>query len=61
MVHIFVDKDSDGDVYMKFGSIPAAQNAINALHKRWFAGRLATAEFVPEKQYYANFPESKNR
>jgi RNA-binding protein 39 len=61
VVHCYVDKESQGHVYLKFGSIPAAQNAINALDKRWFAGRQVTAEFVSERLYYGRFPEAKNR
>jgi len=60
-VHIYVDKESQGVVYLKFGSIPGAQNAINALDRRWFAGRMVTAEFIPERHYYGRFPEAKGR
>jgi len=61
VVHIFVDKSSKGDVYLKFASIAAAENAINTMDKRWFASRMVTAEFVPEKQYYTRFPEARNK
>lgn len=59
VVHIFADKHSKGYLYMKFGSIPGAQNAINALNMRWFAGRMITAEFYPEARYYAKFPDAR--
>jgi len=61
VVHCAVDMNSGGHVYLKFGSIPAAQNAINALNQRWFASRMITAVFVPEQTYYIRFPEAKNR
>lgn len=61
VVHCAVDMNSSGHVYLKFGSIPAAQNAINALNNRWFASRMITAVFVPERSYYSRFPEAKNR
>jgi len=59
LIHIYVDKHSQGFVYLKFGSIPAAQNAINALNGRWFAGRQIVADFVAESVYHHRFPESK--
>ncbi|KAF7644472.1 hypothetical protein LDENG_00221470 [Lucifuga dentata] len=39
VVHIYVDKNStEGNVYVKCPSIPAAMAAVNALHGRYFAG-----------------------
>ncbi|KAL3592200.1 hypothetical protein D5086_010840 [Populus alba] len=37
--HIFVDKNSAGCVYLRFGSIEAAAGAQRAMHMRWFARR----------------------
>eukprot|EP01118_Nematostelium_gracile_P018115 TRINITY_DN793_c0_g1_i1.p1 TRINITY_DN793_c0_g1~~TRINITY_DN793_c0_g1_i1.p1 ORF type:complete len:279 (-),score=68.16 TRINITY_DN793_c0_g1_i1:30-866(-) len=59
IVHIYVDKESQGVVYLKFGSVPAAQNAINGLNGRWFAARMIYAEFVSEKTYYTRFADAK--
>jgi len=59
VIHIFVDRESQGCVYMKFGSIPGAQNASNALNGRWFAGRMVTAEYINEPTYYRRFPEAQ--
>jgi len=59
ILHVHVDKNSQGFVHMKFGSITGAQNAINALNKRWFAGRMITAEFIPEPRYHQLFPEAQ--
>ncbi|KAI9353063.1 RNA binding motif protein 39b [Zopfochytrium polystomum] len=39
VVHGAIDRDSEGHVYLKFDSIPFAQNAINALNGRFFAGK----------------------
>jgi len=58
--HIFVDKDSQGHVYLKFAAIDGAQKAINALHHRWFAGKMISAEYYPETTYYIKFPEARN-
>jgi RNA-binding protein 39 len=51
IMHIHVDKNSNGFVYIKFGSVPSAQNAINALNGRWFDGRVVSATFFPEGRY----------
>jgi len=58
--HSFVDKDSQGHVYLKFVAVDGAQRAIAALNHRWFAGKMITAEFYPESTYYAKFPEARN-
>ena len=38
--HIFVDKNSQGFVYLKFEDMDSAKKAIEKLHGRWFAGKL---------------------
>ncbi|XP_042259499.1 RNA-binding protein 39a isoform X4 [Thunnus maccoyii] len=59
VVHIYVDKNStEGNVYVKCPSIPAAMAAVNALHGRYFAGKVITAAFVPLPAYHQLFPES---
>lgn len=59
--HIFVDKNSAGHVFVKFGSVEAAQNAVKALHHRYFAGKMITAEFVSEATYFSLFPEASHK
>jgi len=34
--------------------------AVNALHGRWFAGRVITAAYVPVINYHSMFPDSIN-
>uniref|UniRef100_A0A8D0A089 RNA binding motif protein 39a n=1 Tax=Sander lucioperca TaxID=283035 RepID=A0A8D0A089_SANLU len=59
VVHVYVDKNSaQGNVYVKCPSIPAAMAAVNALHGRFFAGKMITAAFVPLPAYHHLFPES---
>uniref|UniRef100_A0AAY4D4P1 RRM domain-containing protein n=1 Tax=Denticeps clupeoides TaxID=299321 RepID=A0AAY4D4P1_9TELE len=59
IVHIYVDKNSlQGNVYVKCPSIPAAMAAVNALHGRWFAGKMITAAYVPLPTYHNLFPDS---
>ncbi|RWS24727.1 RNA-binding protein 39-like protein [Leptotrombidium deliense] len=59
-LHVFVDKNSQGNVYVKCPSISAAQACVNALHGRWFSGRLVTAAYVPVINYHNLFPNSLN-
>ncbi|MEE6509551.1 hypothetical protein FKM82_026828 [Ascaphus truei] len=59
VVHIYVDKSSpQGNVYVKCPSITAAIAAVNALHGRWFAGKMITAAYVPLPTYHSLFPDS---
>ncbi|TNN36722.1 RNA-binding protein 39 [Liparis tanakae] len=59
VVHIYIDKNSaEGNVYVKCPSIPAAMAAVNALHGRYFAGKMITASYVPLPTYHNLFPES---
>ncbi|CAN6305055.1 unnamed protein product [Urochloa humidicola] len=54
--HIFVDKDTAGFVYLQFDSVTAAAKAQQALHGRWFAGKMITATFMSAQEYNAKFP-----
>ncbi|XP_037831056.1 RNA-binding protein 39 isoform X2 [Kryptolebias marmoratus] len=59
VVHIYVDKNSpEGNVYVKCLSILAAMTSVNALHGRFFRGRMITAAYVPLPTYHNLFPES---
>lgn len=58
ILHVYVDKASQGNVYVKCPSIATAVLAVNALHGRWFAGRVITAAYVPLINYHALFPDA---
>uniref|UniRef100_A0A4W5N2U4 RNA binding motif protein 39b n=1 Tax=Hucho hucho TaxID=62062 RepID=A0A4W5N2U4_9TELE len=59
IVHIYVDKNSpQGNVYIKCPTIPTAMAAVDALHGRWFAGKMITAAYVPFPTYLNLFPDS---
>jgi RNA-binding protein 39 len=58
LLHIFVDRDSIGNVYMRYASEDEAQAALNSFSGRWFASRQIVAEFIPETTYNLRFPES---
>jgi len=60
VTHIYVDKASpQGNVYVKCPNISTAVAAVNALHGRWFAGKVITAAYVPVTNYHNLFPESE--
>ncbi|XP_055599472.1 RNA-binding protein 39 [Uranotaenia lowii] len=59
VLHVYVDKTNPaGNVYVKCPSIATAVLAVNALHGRWFAGRVITAAYVPLLTYHNLFPDS---
>lgn len=59
VLHVYVDKENPaGNVYVKCPSIATAVLAVNALHGRWFAGRIITAAYVPLVNYHSLFPDS---
>jgi len=61
VMHIYVDKASpQGNVYVKCSDVSTAVAAVNALHGRWFAGKVITAAYVPVVNYHNLFPDSAN-
>lgn len=58
ILHLYVDKGSQGNVYVKCPSIATAVLAVNSLHGRWFAGRVITAAYVPLVNYHSLFPDA---
>ncbi|KAF6135872.1 hypothetical protein GIB67_038944 [Kingdonia uniflora] len=57
--HIYVDKNSTGHVYLRFGDTQSAMNAQRSLHGRWFAGKMITATYMLPFNYEGKFPDSK--
>ncbi|CAG8786908.1 11736_t:CDS:10 [Gigaspora margarita] len=58
VVHISVDKESEGDIYMKFDNVASAKNAVNGLNGRWFGGNQIQAVFILDMFYNARFPKA---
>jgi len=56
--HVFVDKQSDGNVYVKCGDADAAAKSVSSLHGRYFAGNMITAAYVPIVNYHSLFPDA---
>ncbi|CAK8697120.1 RNA-binding protein 39-like [Clavelina lepadiformis] len=58
VLHVYVDKQSQGNVYVKCDSLEAAAKSVSALHGRYFAGNMITAAYVPVVNYHSLFPEA---
>jgi len=60
--HIHVDEISpEGVVYIKSPSIPVAARTVQALHGRFFGGKMIKASYIPLQAYNYKFPESLNK
>jgi len=55
ITHAYVDKESQGFVYLRFVDVPSSTRAQQALHARWFAGRKIAAEYQFEATYIGHF------
>lgn len=58
VLHVFVDKQSQGNVYVKCDTIDAATKSVAALHGRYFSGNMITAAYVPIVNYHSLFPDA---
>ncbi|KAF8202915.1 hypothetical protein BJ912DRAFT_1018762 [Pholiota molesta] len=45
---IKVEKETQGEIYVKFDSIESAKKAIQGLNGRWFGGRQVSAAFISD-------------
>ena len=45
--HVYVDKQSQGNVYVKCDTVETASKSVSALHGRYFSGNMITAAYVP--------------
>lgn len=55
VVHISVDADSDGDVYLKFAEVAGGKTAYQGLNGRRFNSRAVRASYVVDKIYDSLF------
>ncbi|KIM66228.1 hypothetical protein SCLCIDRAFT_1211456 [Scleroderma citrinum Foug A] len=45
---IKVERDSQGEIYLKFAAVESAKKAIQGLNGRWFGGRQITATYISD-------------
>jgi RNA-binding protein 39 len=51
VVHIAVDYNTDGDIYVKFDSVSGGEKAMQGLNGRSFNNRRIMASYVVDKIY----------
>jgi RNA-binding protein 39 len=51
VVHIAVDANSEGDVFVKFDSVSGGEKALQGLNGRTFNSRTIRASYVVDKIY----------
>jgi hypothetical protein len=54
-----IEKDSEGEIYIKFHDAEGAAKAIESLGGRWFASQRIEAGSMPEAIYHLRFPKSQ--
>ncbi|CAI7584715.1 unnamed protein product [Penicillium pancosmium] len=59
VVHISVDPNSQGDIYLKFDRVQGGENAIKGLNGRFFGGKQITAQPVVDAVYSSLFSRTK--
>ncbi|KAL8715597.1 MAG: hypothetical protein Q9220_000933 [cf. Caloplaca sp. 1 TL-2023] len=55
VVHIALDTNNPGDIYLKFDKVQGGENAIKGLNGRFFGGRQISAQPVVDKIYSSLF------
>ncbi|KAI0161267.1 hypothetical protein GGR57DRAFT_454150 [Xylariaceae sp. FL1272] len=59
VVHISLDPNSAGDIYLKFDKVQGGENAIKGLNGRYFGGRMISAAPVVDAVYSSLFSRTK--
>ena len=61
VVHIAVDPNTDGDIYVKFKDLAAGESAIRGLNGRAFNYRTIRASYVVDKIYNSLYSEAEGK
>ncbi|KAI9809145.1 MAG: hypothetical protein M1825_002435 [Sarcosagium campestre] len=59
VVHIALDANSNGDIYLKFDRVQGGENAIKGLNGRYFGGKQISATPVVDAVYSSLFSRTK--
>ncbi|EON62304.1 hypothetical protein W97_01525 [Coniosporium apollinis CBS 100218] len=59
VVHIAVDPNTQGDIYLKFDRVQGGENAIKGLNGRFFGGRQISAQPVVDAVYSSLYTRTK--
>lgn len=58
--HIAVERNSPGEIYVKFSRVEDAEKAAKDLNGRFFGGKTVSVEWVVEAVYNARFPKARD-
>ena len=59
VVHIALDPNTKGDIYIKFEKVQGGENAIKGLNGRFFGGRTISAQPLVDAVYSSLFARAK--
>ena len=59
VVHISLDPNSQGDIYLKFSTVSGGENSIKGLNGRFFGGRQISAQPIVDAVYSSLFSRAK--
>ncbi|KAK9365751.1 hypothetical protein V1509DRAFT_632012 [Lipomyces kononenkoae] len=59
VVHIAVERNSQGEIFVKFENVTGGEKAIQGLNGRFFGGRQISASPVVDMVYSLRFPRSR--
>ena len=59
VVHISLDANTPGDIYLKFSTVQGGENAIKGLNGRFFGGRQISAQPIVDAVYSSLFSRAK--
>ncbi|KAK2762219.1 hypothetical protein FQN54_001229 [Arachnomyces sp. PD_36] len=59
VVHIALDSNTQGDIYLKFDRVQGGENAIKGLNGRFFGGKQISAQPVVDAVYSSLFSRTK--
>lgn len=59
VVHIAVDPNSQGDIYVKFDRVQGGENAVKGLNGRYFGGQMISVQPMVDAVYGSLFQRAK--
>ena len=59
VLHCFVDKQSDGFVYMMFDDVPTCKRVADEMNGRWYNRRQIQVSFISMGEYVNRFPDAR--
>jgi len=54
--HVYIDKYSQGNVYVRFAAINGGIKSYSELNGRWFNEKMLEVQYIPQDEYLRRFP-----